>query len=147
MVPVHNPPYPNPPRLLLVDDEEDTCTVMKWGLQQRGYDVDAFSDPLLALQNFRPYKYDLVLIDVRMPVMDGLEFYRNIKEIQHDVKVVFMTAASDSNEEFVTKRLPGDNKRVCVAIKPIRIEELVLLLTAEIEATSINSSHTQTDSA
>ena len=146
MVPVHNPPYPNPPRLLLVDDEEDTCTVMKWGLQQRGYDVDAFSDPLFALQNFRPYKYDLVLIDVRMPVMDGLEFYRNIKEIQHDVKVVFMTAASDSNEEFVTKRLPGD-KRVCVAIKPIRIEELVLLLTAEIEATSINSSHTQTDSA
>jgi DNA-binding response OmpR family regulator len=136
---VNSPLYSTPPpRLMVVDDEEDVCTVMKWSLQQAGFDVDAFSQPVTALEHFRPYRYDLVLIDVKMPDMDGFEFYCRIKDIQHDVKACFMTAALDSNEEFITKHLPGNNKRVCVARKPIRIQELVLLLSAEMDSAYID---------
>jgi DNA-binding response OmpR family regulator len=112
---------------MVVDDEEDVCMVLKWGLQKAGLDVDAFTHPRTALQYFKPYRYDLVLIDLKMPDMDGLQFYQHIKDIQYDVKACFMTAAN-SNKEFVTKRLPGNNKKVCVAGKPIRIEELMLLI-------------------
>ena len=134
-VSVNSPLYSTPlPRLMIVDDEEDVCTVMKWSLQQAGFDVDAFSQPTTALEHFRPYRYDLILIDVKMPDMDGFEFYRRIKDIQHDVKACFMTAALDSNEEFITKHLPGNDKRICVARKPIRIQELVLLLNAEMDS-------------
>ena len=132
---VNSPLYSTPPpRLMVVDDEEDVCIVMKWSLQQAGFDVDAFSQPITALEHFRPYRYDLVLIDVKMPDMDGFEFYGRIKDIQHDVKACFMTAALDLNEEFITKHFPGDDKRVCVARKPIRIQELVLLLNAEMDS-------------
>ena len=123
---------------MVVDDEEDVCTVMKWGLQQAGFDVEAFSQPITALDHFKPYKYDFVLIDIKMPDMDGFRFYGRIKDIQYDVKVCFMTAALDSDEEFITKHLPGNNKRVCVAKKPIRIQELVLLLSAQMDNAYIN---------
>lgn len=122
---------------MLVDDEEEVCMVLKWGLQQRGFDVDAFSDPLTALHNFRSHLYDLVLIDVRMPDIDGFELYCRIKDIQHDVKACLMTAGMDSSKEFITKHLPDNNKRVCVARKPVRIEELVLLLDSEIDSGNV----------
>jgi CheY-like chemotaxis protein len=63
-----------------------------------------------------------------MPGMDGFQFYQRIKDIQYDVKACFMTAAIDSSKEFITKRLSGDNRRVCVARKPIAVKELLLLL-------------------
>ena len=71
-----------------------------------------------------------------MPEMDGLEFYDRIKDMQHDVKACFMIAGSNSGEDFITKRLPGNNKRVCVAIKPIRLQELILLLNVELEGSN-----------
>ena len=64
-----------------------------------------------------------------MPEMDGLEFYDRIKDMQHDVKACFMIAGSNSGEDFITKRLPGNNKRVCVARKPIRLQEPYYFLT------------------
>jgi two-component SAPR family response regulator len=100
--------------------------------------VDAFSSPVTALQNFRAHFYDLVLIDVKMPEINGFEFYGHIKDIQHDVKACFMTAGMDSSEEFITKHLLGNNKRVCVARKPIRIEELVLLLNSEMDSRNVD---------
>lgn len=122
--------YSPPPRIMVVDDEEDVCMVLKWGLQKAGLDVDAFTHPRAALQYFKPYKYDLVLIDLKMPDMNGLQFYQHVRGIQYDVKACFMTAAMDSTNEFITKRLPGDSsKRVCIAKKPIAIEELLLLLS------------------
>ena len=58
-------------RLLVVDDEPDITTVLKAGLEKEGFAVEAFNHPLKALENFTPGAYDMVMLDVRMPDIDG----------------------------------------------------------------------------
>jgi DNA-binding response OmpR family regulator len=62
-------------RILLVDDEPDVIFTFKKGLESHGFVVDAFNDPVLALSNFKPGTYDLLLLDVKMPQMNGFELY------------------------------------------------------------------------
>jgi DNA-binding response OmpR family regulator len=59
-------------KILFVDDEPDMTTILKIALERVGLDVDAFNDPALALYNFKPKLYNLVLLDIKMPQMDGL---------------------------------------------------------------------------
>jgi two-component system, OmpR family, response regulator ChvI len=63
------------PRVLVVDDEPDINLTFKTGLEAKGFIVDAFSDPVLALSDFKPGVYDLLLPDVRMPQIIGFELY------------------------------------------------------------------------
>jgi two-component system, OmpR family, response regulator ChvI len=63
-------------------------------------DVDAFNDPTLALYNFKPKLYNLVLLAIKMPQMDGFELYKHIKKIDPDVLVYFLTASEKYREEF-----------------------------------------------
>jgi CheY-like chemotaxis protein len=66
---------------LVVDDEEDLAYLMKAGLELSGlYDVDTFNDSQEALNEFKANKYDLVLIDILMPSINGFDFYKLIKE-------------------------------------------------------------------
>jgi len=107
---------------LVVDDEPDITTALQMGLEAGGFDVDAWIDPELVLSNFRPGLYDLVLVDIRMPKMDGFELYEQLKNIDPDLKVCFLTASgmyhgkvrekghSDlSNEVFIQKPIPTDD--------------------------------------
>jgi two-component system catabolic regulation response regulator CreB/two-component system response regulator ChvI len=80
------------PRLLVVDDETDINLTFKTGLEVKGFIVDAFSDPILALSNFKPGVYDLLLLDVRMPQINGFELYEKIRKIDSNVKAYFITA-------------------------------------------------------
>ena len=68
-------------RILIVDDEVDITTVYTLGLQDNGFKVDAFNDPLQVLSDFKSGSYNLVLIDYKMPNMNGLELYREIRKI------------------------------------------------------------------
>ena len=68
-------------RILLVDNEPDNTSVLSMGLEDEGYKVDAFNDPMLALSNFKPNCYSLVILDINMPKMNGYELYKRIKEI------------------------------------------------------------------
>jgi CheY-like chemotaxis protein len=77
-----------------VDDESDITLTLKAGLETVGlFDVDAFSDPEVALKSFKPDFYALVLIDIMMPKMDGFELYERLKEVDPDVKVCFLTTS------------------------------------------------------
>ena len=87
---------------MFLDDESDIVTIIKQGLEQRGFPVFAFTDPLLALEHFRinSKRYGLVISDLRMPVMNGYEFIKRVKEIKAAVKVFFMTAFEINDIEF-----------------------------------------------
>ena len=65
---------------MLVDDEQDITLTFTNGLKQNGFEVDAFNDPEHALTNFKPGYYDLLLLDVRMPKIDGFELYRKLRK-------------------------------------------------------------------
>jgi len=67
--------------ILLVDNEPDNTSVLSMGLEDEGFKVDAFNDPILALSNFKPNFYSLSILDINMPSINGYEFYRD-KEVR-----------------------------------------------------------------
>jgi two-component system response regulator ChvI len=110
---------------LLVDDEPDTIHVVEIVLEDNGFLVDSYTDPTLALSNFKPGLYDLLLVDIRMPKMDGFELYQKMKEIDSKVKICFFTASELFYEEY--RRLdkyPRVDKEYFVQ-KPFRTKELI----------------------
>jgi DNA-binding response OmpR family regulator len=86
-------------RVLIVDDDPDITITFKQGLQSNGFEVDVFNDPTQALSSFRASRYDLVLLDVRMPKMNGFELYKEMEKIDA-VKVCFITAFEKINEQL-----------------------------------------------
>jgi two-component system, OmpR family, response regulator ChvI len=116
-------------RLLLVDDEPDIIFTFKKGLEANGFVVDAYNDPVLALSNFKPGVYGLLLLDVKMPQINGFELYEKIKKIDTEVKACFITAHEvyyeSLREIFPTMDLD------CY-VKPIEIEDLVNHVKAEL---------------
>jgi two-component system, OmpR family, response regulator ChvI len=112
----------HPFRILLVDDEPDIISVTKRGLQSNGFEVDAFTDPAEALSNFKTAAYDLLLLDVKMPKINGFELYRHISKIDDKIKVCFMSAFESYAEEF-KKAFPNQSES-CFTRKPISIDEL-----------------------
>jgi DNA-binding response OmpR family regulator len=79
-------------KILVVDDEPDVNLALKTALEENDFEVDVFNDPLLALENFKAAYYDLLILDIRMPKMNGFELYREIKKLDNKVKVCFLTA-------------------------------------------------------
>jgi DNA-binding response OmpR family regulator len=70
------------------------------GLEDDGFDVNAFIDPELVLSSFKPGLYDLVLNDIMMPKMDGFELYERLETVDPDIKVCFLTASEFYREEI-----------------------------------------------
>src|ERR671936_976869 len=79
-------------KVLIVDDEPDVKLALKIALEENGFQVDAFDDPIMALDNFRNGVYDLLILDIKMPKMHGFELYREIRKIDNEVKICFLTA-------------------------------------------------------
>ena len=76
-------------RVLLVDDELDIVYLVKVGLERNGFEVDSYVDPILALQNFKRGTYQLLILDIKMPKMNGLDFLDKIKKEDDEIKVCF----------------------------------------------------------
>jgi DNA-binding response OmpR family regulator len=79
-------------RILIVDDESDITSSFKFGLEQHGFNVSTYNDPVLALSEFEVGLYDLLIADIRMPGMSGLELYEKINQIDPRIEVCFITA-------------------------------------------------------
>ena len=116
----------NQSSLLLVDDEEGITQVIKKGLQQFGFHVEVFNDPVEALANFKANSFDVAILDVRMPRMDGFQLYKRLKEIDSGIKICFMTAFDIYPSEF-QKVFPSYDVKYLIR-KPIRLSELAKLL-------------------
>jgi DNA-binding response OmpR family regulator len=117
--------------VLLVDDDPDVTTVFSLGLQDEGFDVYTYNDPLEALSQFRPNFYDLLLMDINMPQMDGIELSRRILELDTNVKICFITGGEANIE--VLRELYPTRSIGCYIKKPVTIEELVKRVKAELE--------------
>jgi len=111
-------------KILVVDDDLDLTSLFKMMLELNGFEVDAYNDPLLALRDFKANSFGMALLDVRMPQMNGFELYKKLQEIDNKMKVCFITAFDDYNEEF-KQSFPELDERKCFVRKPKAIEDLV----------------------
>jgi DNA-binding response OmpR family regulator len=111
-------------RIMLVDDEPDINSALKVVLKRAGFDVVTFDDPEVALENFKARSYDLCILDIKMPKMDGLDVYQKIKELDGDVKVCFLTASELYFERFREGKYPILDKDLFIR-KPIANIELL----------------------
>ncbi|HET6884055.1 MAG TPA: response regulator [Pirellulales bacterium] len=84
-------------RVLVVDDEIDTCANLSDILTDLGYQVDVAYDGLGAIELVKQHAYDVALLDLKMPGMDGLELYRRIKQLQSGTVAIVVTAYASSN--------------------------------------------------
>lgn len=108
--------------ILVVDDEPDANMTLRTLLEENGFETDAYTDPLLALQNFKPGKFDLLLLDIKMPKIGGFELYQKMKEIDNEVKVCFVTASELFYEEYRDNR---DLDEKYFILKPMKNEEMM----------------------
>jgi DNA-binding response OmpR family regulator len=97
---------------LLVDDEPDIVYIVKVGLERNGFVVDHYTDPVLALQGFKSGLYQLLVIDIKMPKIGGIELFNRMKKEDEKVRVCFFSASDylssnckclfkDSQENFL----------------------------------------------
>jgi CheY-like chemotaxis protein len=119
-------------KILVIDDEPDVTYTIKNVLEDNAFAVDSFNDPILALNNYKINFYDLVILDILMPKMDGYELYIKIREKDPKVKICFLTAITTFNEDFRKMRMTlGKTINEDYFIqKPIKIEALVKKLTS-----------------
>ena len=115
-------------RIAVVDDEPDITTIFKKGLECHGFAVDTFNDPQAALASFKPSYYDLMIIDIRMPRINGFDLYRELKKRDNSVRVCFLTAFEIYYEEF-RKLFPTIDVKAFIR-KPVSISNLVNQINA-----------------
>ena len=108
-------------RILIIDDDKDITNLFKTFLEYDGYKVDAFTDPIDALYSFRKNVYNLVLLDLKMPRMNGMILYQKLKNIDPTLLFCFITANKEYIEHF-KKNIPDIEK--IVIYKPILLSEL-----------------------
>ena len=108
-------------RILIIDDDIDINNLFKLFLEYDGYNVDAFTDPIDALYSFRKNAYDLVLLDLKMPKMNGMLLYEKLQYIDPDLLFCFITA----NKEYIEhlKKSIANIENI-VIYKPILLSEL-----------------------
>jgi len=120
--------------ILIVDDEEDIAELLQSTLKRIGYRVTAYNDPSKALHEFRAGQYDLALIDIRMPGMNGYELLKQIKMLDKKVKCCFLTAFEIQTDDFTQHDIPAKSVD-CFIKKPVHLAEFTKKVTAVLEGT------------
>ena len=119
-------------KILIIDDEPDVTYTIKHILEDNAFQADSFNDPILALNNYKVNFYDLIILDIKMPKMDGFELYIKIREQDPKAKICFLTAITTFNEDFRKTRVAlGKTINEDYFIqKPIKSQDLVKRLTS-----------------
>ncbi|HEY6885902.1 MAG TPA: response regulator [Nitrososphaeraceae archaeon] len=124
---LHNQKKKKKKRILVVDDEIDICMVYQIILQDAGYECISYTDSVKALQEFKPNYYDLILLDIKMPLLNGFELCKKIREIDKTVHIIFITASEAYYEKFRGQHFPEIGK-INYIQKPIGNQELVQIV-------------------
>ena len=126
-------------RILIVDDDADVTVTFKAGIEENNNNNDAnkrievytSNDPLIALSEFKPHFYDLFLVDINMPHMNGFELCEKILAININVKVCFMSSV-EINPEALREIYPALSLG-CFIRKPVTIDYLVNRIRSELD--------------
>ena len=110
--------------ILVVDDNEDLLETFSLILKRRGFSVDTAENGVSAVDKFKMHHFDVTLMDIVMPEMNGVEAFRKIREISPGATVILMTAYSE--EELIKAAL--DEGAHGVVHKPIRIDQMIELI-------------------
>ena len=96
-------------RILVVDDEDALRTVLSAELNSEGYDVGTAADGMEAVSELQKIKYDLVLLDIKMPNMNGFEVLKVIKEKHPGTRVIMLTGFADLKNAIESKKLGAED--------------------------------------
>lgn len=111
-------------KIMVVDDESDVTIFYRLTLEYYGFVVDTFNKPKEALLSFKSCYYDLVILDIKMPEMNGFELYKELKEKDSTVKACFFTASDLYHKTFRNKEYSTLDKELFI-LKPIENKELI----------------------
>ena len=113
-------------RILVVDDEQDIAFTLKATLEEtESFQVETFTDPVLALSEFKAGVYDLAVLDIRMPEMDGFELCRKLRDVDSRLKICFLTAAELLYYQETDSDVIDDLGKDCFITKPVDNENFV----------------------
>jgi DNA-binding response OmpR family regulator len=106
---------------MIIDDDKDITDLFAIYLESNGYNVNAYTNPLEAINNFRKNSHDLIILDLKMPIMDGITLYHKIKEIDNNVIICFTTA----DKNYIQQLQKGiiDIEKI-VLYKPVLLKDL-----------------------
>ena len=106
---------------MIIDDDKDITDLFAIYLESNGYNVNAYTNPLEAINNFRKNSHDLIILDLKMPIMDGMTLYHKIKEIDNNVIICFTTA----DKNYIQQLQKGIiNIEKIVLYKPVLLKNL-----------------------
>ena len=113
-------------RILIVDDESDVTIVLTFALEDYGFEVESYNNPLVALSNFKPNYYDLAILDIKMPEMNGFELLREIRKEDENLRICFLTALTELRDHMsdINELSPAFVKDGIIR-KPISNEDLL----------------------
>jgi DNA-binding response OmpR family regulator len=115
-------------RILLVDDDSTITTSFQMVLQNEGYDVDTASDGRQALERFERENYQLVILDIKLPDINGIEVARRIRKHNDDVRLVIVTGYPELEDSIETIELGIEE----ILLKPVNVEELIHVIRSTV---------------
>jgi DNA-binding response OmpR family regulator len=121
-------------RILFVDDEPDLTSLFKKVLESAGFNVNDFNNSADALKDFKPHFYDLVILDIVMPNMDGFDLYKELQKVDPDVKICFLTASEKYREDLREGEYRGLGKDLFIQ-KSLSIKKLIKEIHRRIDST------------
>jgi len=126
-------------KILIIDDNKDITDLFSIFLESNGYIVNAYTNPVEAFNNFSKNSHDLIVLDLKMPKMDGMTLYHRIKEIDDEVIICFTTADKNYIQQLQKGIIDIDK---IVLYKPVLLKDLkkkiesLLLLSRQKEVNS-----------
>ncbi len=126
-----------PFRILLVEDETDLSDLIRLNLEMEQYKVITAKDGTSAVTRFKEESFDLVLLDIMLPGMDGITVCENIRLVDNEVPILFLSAKGSAEDRVLGLRKGGDD----YLTKPFNLEELMLRVKKLIGRSNTRAAH------
>lgn len=121
-------------KILYAEDDETLAFLTKDNLEQNGYEVFQYSDGVKAFEKFKTDTFDICIFDIMMPKLDGFELATQIRKVNLDIPILFLSAKTLKEDKLKGLRLGADD----YLVKPFSIEELILKIEIFLKRSQVN---------